>query len=160
LQRPKTGKFDYLSEPNHLAHSMAFKFFTDDYDTRPLLTQLAASAGHRAPEAGRLHTDPRFQPHRAQAHSRSAENDQAAWAGRRSHIGWDLVHYGSAASQCVDVLHALRQRHFKPAFAAILSAEHLAIARRDVDLLGVAVMQTDRHQRAVRRHPVKALPSL
>src|SRR5262249_3037385 len=60
----------------------------------------------------------------------------------------------------VDVLHALRQRHFKPAFAAILSAEHLAIARRDVDLLGVAVMQTDRHQSAVRRHPVEALPSL
>src|SRR5215471_20030484 len=56
--------------------------------------------------------------------SRSAENDQAAWAGRRSHIGRDLVHYGSAASQCVDVLQALRQRHFKPAFAAILSAEH------------------------------------
>src|SRR5262249_59153721 len=65
-----------------------------------------------------------------------------------------------AASQCVDMLHALRQPHFKPAFAAILSAEHLAIARRDVDLLGVAVMQTDRHQRAVRRHPVEALPSL
>src|SRR5262249_45298536 len=64
------------------------------------------------------------------------------------------------ASQCVDVLNILRQRHFKPAFAAILSAEHLAIARRDVDLLGVAVMQTDRHQRAVRRHPVEALPSL
>src|SRR5215510_10754278 len=64
--------------------------------------------------------------------SQSAENDQAAWAGRRSHICWDLVHYGSAASQCVDVLHTLGQRHFKPAFAAILSAEHLAIARRDV----------------------------
>src|SRR5262249_62356428 len=30
LQRPKTGKFDYLSELNHPAHSMAFKFFTDD----------------------------------------------------------------------------------------------------------------------------------
>src|SRR5262245_257326 len=30
LQQPKTGKFDYLSEPNHPAHSMAFKFFTDD----------------------------------------------------------------------------------------------------------------------------------
>src|SRR5262249_8058776 len=53
-------------------------------------------------------------------------------------------------------LHALRQRHFKPAFAAILSAEHLAIARRDVDLLGVTVMPTDRHQRAVRRHLVEA----
>src|SRR5262249_33235767 len=31
LQQPKTGKFDYLSEPNHPAHSMAFKFFTDDH---------------------------------------------------------------------------------------------------------------------------------
>jgi hypothetical protein len=31
------------------------------------------------------------------------------------------------------VLHALRQWHFKPAFAAILSAEHLAIAGRDLD---------------------------
>jgi len=30
LQGPKTGKFDYLSELNHPAHSMAFKFFTDD----------------------------------------------------------------------------------------------------------------------------------
>src|SRR5262249_52166097 len=37
--------------------------------TPPLLTQLAASAGHRAPEAGRLHSAPRYQPHRAQAHS-------------------------------------------------------------------------------------------
>src|SRR5262249_50827923 len=33
LQRPKTGKFDYLSEPNHPAHSMAFKFFTDDWNS-------------------------------------------------------------------------------------------------------------------------------
>src|SRR5438445_11950347 len=31
LQRPKTGKFDYLSQPNHPAHSIAFKFFTNDY---------------------------------------------------------------------------------------------------------------------------------
>src|SRR5262249_427620 len=30
LQRPKTGKFDYLSGPNHPAHSIAFKFFTND----------------------------------------------------------------------------------------------------------------------------------
>ena len=30
LRRPKTGKFDYLSGPNHPAHSIAFKFFTDD----------------------------------------------------------------------------------------------------------------------------------
>ena len=30
LQWPKTGKFDYLSGPNHLAHSIALEFFTDD----------------------------------------------------------------------------------------------------------------------------------
>jgi hypothetical protein len=30
------------------------------------------------------------------------------------------------------VLHALRQRHFTPIFAAVLSAKHLAIARRDI----------------------------
>src|SRR6202022_4727096 len=47
-----------------------------------------------------------------------------------------------------------------PSFAAVLSAEHLAIARREVDLLGVAVMQADRHQRAVRRHLVETLPAL
>src|SRR5262249_32623221 len=35
----------------------------------PLLTQLAASAGHHAPEAGRLPSAPHYQPHRAQAHS-------------------------------------------------------------------------------------------
>jgi hypothetical protein len=34
LQGPKTGKFDYLSGPNHPAHSIAFKFFTDDYLSR------------------------------------------------------------------------------------------------------------------------------
>src|SRR6516162_6275180 len=35
VQRPKTGKFDYLSGPNHPAHSIAFKFFTDDYFMSP-----------------------------------------------------------------------------------------------------------------------------
>src|SRR6516165_1937193 len=30
LQRPKTGKFDYLGRPNYPAHSIAFKFFTND----------------------------------------------------------------------------------------------------------------------------------
>ena len=58
------------------------------------------------------------------------------------------------------MLHALRQRHLEPAFAAIPSAEYLAIPRRDINLLGVAVMQADRHQRAVRRHFVDALPGL
>ena len=33
LQGPKTGKFDYFSWLNHPAHSMAFKFFTDDLVT-------------------------------------------------------------------------------------------------------------------------------
>src|SRR6516225_1135189 len=35
----------------------------------PLLTQLVASAGRRAPEADWLPPAPRYQPHRAQAHS-------------------------------------------------------------------------------------------
>jgi hypothetical protein len=29
-QGPKTGKFDYLSEPKYSARLIAFKFFTDD----------------------------------------------------------------------------------------------------------------------------------
>src|SRR5262249_41708834 len=34
LQRPKTGKFDYLGRPNYPAHSIAFKFFTNDESVR------------------------------------------------------------------------------------------------------------------------------
>src|SRR6516162_1073254 len=34
LPKAKTGKFDYLSGPNHPAHSIAFKFFTDDNNIR------------------------------------------------------------------------------------------------------------------------------
>src|SRR6516225_1706586 len=30
LQRPKSGKFDYLCAPSHSAHSMVSEFFTDD----------------------------------------------------------------------------------------------------------------------------------
>src|SRR5437773_4023099 len=30
IQRPKTGKFDYLGLPNHSTNSIAFEFFTDD----------------------------------------------------------------------------------------------------------------------------------
>src|SRR5262249_55920455 len=41
LQRPKTGKFDYLSGPNHPAHSIAFKFFTND------CFKLAAQQSHQ-----------------------------------------------------------------------------------------------------------------
>src|SRR5262249_496286 len=44
LQRPKTGKFDYLSEPNHPAHSMAFKFFTDDDIAEALVVAAHANA--------------------------------------------------------------------------------------------------------------------
>src|SRR6516165_5626582 len=40
----------------------------DAFDA-PLLTQLVASAGRRAPEADWLPPAPRYQPHRAQAHS-------------------------------------------------------------------------------------------
>src|SRR5580704_9380011 len=64
----------------------------------------------------------------------------------------------SPARQRVNVLHAGRQRRFAPALAAVRRAEHLAIARGDVDLLGVGVMQAHRHQGAVRLHFVEALP--
>src|SRR5262245_58816694 len=45
LQQPKTGKFDYLSEPNHPAHSMAFKFFTDDSFQRSELSRCTSTLG-------------------------------------------------------------------------------------------------------------------
>ena len=48
LQRPKTGKFDYLCTPGHSAHSMASEFFTDD-DLQ----------GHLTPDA----SAPRWRPH-------------------------------------------------------------------------------------------------
>src|SRR3984957_10223810 len=62
------------------------------------------------------------------------------------------------ARQRVNVLHARRQRCFAPALAAVRRAEHFAVARRDVDLLGVGVMQADRHQGAVWLHLVETLP--
>src|SRR5580700_9545172 len=65
----------------------------------------------------------------------------------------------SPARQRVNVLHARRQRRFAPALAAVRRAEHFAIARRDVDLLGIAMMQAYRHQGAVRLHLVETLPS-
>src|SRR5262249_24430654 len=34
LQRPKSGKFDYLRAPSHSAHSMVSEFFTDDSVTQ------------------------------------------------------------------------------------------------------------------------------
>src|SRR5579862_7152776 len=64
----------------------------------------------------------------------------------------------SPAGQRIDVLHAGRQRCFAPAFAAVMGAEHFAIARGDINLLGVGMMQADRHQGAVRLHLVEALP--
>ena len=43
IQRPKTGKFDYLGPPNHSAHSIAFAFFTDDgFEERNRLTSAEA----------------------------------------------------------------------------------------------------------------------
>ena len=53
------------------------------------------------------------------------------------------------------MLDALRQRHFKPTFTAILRAKHLAIACRDVDLLGVVVMQPDRLAQTTPETPSK-----
>src|SRR5262245_24842191 len=63
-----------------------------------------------------------------------------------------------SARQRVDVLDVLRQRRFAPSRAAVLGAEHLAVARRDVDLLVVGGMQADRQQRAMRLDLVEALP--
>src|SRR5579859_2289662 len=65
----------------------------------------------------------------------------------------------SPACQCVNVLYAGRQRRFAPRLAAVVRAEHFAVARRDIDLLGVTRVQRDRHQRAVRLHLVETLPS-
>src|SRR6266508_3041905 len=57
LQRPKTGKFDYLSAPNHPAQSMAFKFFTDDdgaVTDHPTQTSARDRRAHRP--TGRIST--------------------------------------------------------------------------------------------------------
>jgi Methyltransferase domain len=57
LQRPKTGKFDYLSQPNHPAHSIAFKFFTDDYFDFAILNSVlyaVQDADSRLREAHRM----------------------------------------------------------------------------------------------------------
>src|SRR5262249_10170818 len=51
LQRPKTGKFDYLSEPNHPAHSMALKFFTDDW-IHPSFAPHSITSSARASSVG------------------------------------------------------------------------------------------------------------
>src|SRR5436190_24227004 len=67
----------------------------------------------------------------------------------------------SAARHRVDVLDRARQRHRCPGLAAILGAENLAlVARADVDLLGVGLMQAHRHDRTVHLHLVEALPGL
>src|SRR5262249_4551919 len=58
LQRPKTGKFDYLSGLNHPAHSIAFKFFTDDYFAPPTWTGTVN------------HTQQRYSPVRSRAVAR------------------------------------------------------------------------------------------
>src|SRR5471032_1748409 len=66
-----------------------------------------------------------------------------------------------AARHRVDVLHFARQRHGLPALAAVLRAEHLAVvARADIDLFGVTLMEADRHDRAVHLDLVEALPAL
>src|SRR5439155_19747132 len=50
IQRPKTGKFDYLGLPNHSTNSIAFEFFTDDYLGSGLCKGLAGDAGFRKPQ--------------------------------------------------------------------------------------------------------------
>jgi hypothetical protein len=54
LQRPKTGKFGYLSVHNHPAHSMAFEFFTDDSDASEN-SQISCSTIVRAARAAASH---------------------------------------------------------------------------------------------------------
>src|SRR5258708_3179017 len=67
----------------------------------------------------------------------------------------------SAAGYRVDVLDLAGQRQGLPGLAGILGAEHLAVvARADIDLTGVAVMQADRHDGAVHLDLVEALPAL
>src|SRR6516225_7499259 len=62
LQRPKTGKFDYLGRPNYPAHSIAFKFFTNDYGTW-LGICLSSSGGlNRTPQGTKEAARPRRQP--------------------------------------------------------------------------------------------------
>src|SRR4029453_16604936 len=66
-----------------------------------------------------------------------------------------------SASDRINVLHLARQRHRLPSLAGILSAEHLAVvAGADIDLLGIARVQADRHDRAVHLDLVEALPAL
>jgi len=48
LQRPEAGKFDYLSAPNHPAHSTASEFFTDDYVDSVRVGNLLFLAGNTA----------------------------------------------------------------------------------------------------------------
>src|SRR5919106_330364 len=66
-----------------------------------------------------------------------------------------------SASYRIDMLHFARQRHRLPCLAGILRAEHLAVvAGADIDLGGIAVVQADRHDRAVHLDLVEALPAL
>src|SRR4029453_1171235 len=66
-----------------------------------------------------------------------------------------------AASHRVDVLDLARKRHRLPRLAGILGAEHLAVvAGADIDLLGIGLVQADRHDRAVHLNLVEALPAL
>src|SRR5947207_14106307 len=76
--------------------------------------------------------------------------------------GWhDHRYLASAARHRVDVRDRARQRDRRPGLAALLRAEHLAlVACADVDLLGVGLVQADRHDGPVHLHLVEALPGL
>src|SRR5262245_55536484 len=59
----------------------------------------------------------------------------------------------------VDILHRPRQGQRGPSFTPILRAENLAlIASAYINLVGIGLMQSDRHNCAVRLDLVKALP--
>src|SRR5262249_49486394 len=74
---------------------------------------------------------------------------------RRRTPGWPC----SSARHRVNIRNRAWQRQRGPTLSAILCAEDLAlVARADVDLLGVGLVQSDRHDRAVHLHLVEALP--
>src|SRR5262249_3449461 len=67
----------------------------------------------------------------------------------------------SAARHRIDVLDRTGYWQCRPGLAAILSAEHLTlVARADIDLIGVARVEPDRHDCAVDLHLVEAPPGL
>src|SRR5262245_26396504 len=66
-----------------------------------------------------------------------------------------------ATRDAVDVFDRRRQGHRCPGLPSVLRTEDLPlIACADVDLVGIRVMQADRHDRAMHLHLIEALPGL